>query len=181
MSENIKLRNVRLSFPNLFEYETYEGKSREKYSGTFLIPKSDTKTIQIIQSAVDGAIQKAGLKKLPITSKICFRDGDETERGELQGHYSLKATTKIRPTVIHNAANNKEIITKQDETIYSGCYVNALIDSDFYCYMKGDKGVSANLLGVQFVRDGDPFAAGRVADIEEFEEFDDLDDDEEEL
>ena len=66
---------------------------------------------------------------------------------------------------------------KEDGIIYSGCYVNALIDDSFYCYTNYSGGVSASLLGVQFAGDGESFEGSRVADVKEFDEFDEDDDD----
>lgn len=173
MTNTIALKNVRLSFSNIFSYEVFEGTESDKYSATLLIPKSDIKVIAAIKNSIDRAIKKAKAGKLPVTAKICFKDGDLSDRAEQQGHWTLKSTTKKRPTVIHNAANNKEHLTAEDEVIYSGCYVNAIIDSDFYCYTNYGKGVSSTLLGVQFSQDGESFEAGRVADINEFDAFDD--------
>ena len=89
----------------------------------------------------------------------------------------MKARTKKRPTVLHSKKNGSENLVKEDGIIYSGCYVNALIDDSFYCYTNYSGGVSASLLGVQFAGDGESFEGSRVADVKEFDEFDEDDDD----
>ncbi len=177
MSKTIKLKNVRLSFENVFSKEVYEGKETENYSATLLIPKTNTEAVTTIQSAIDRAMEKAKIKKLPSTAKMCFKDGDETDRPEQEGHWTLKAKTKKRPTVIHNKANGSENLVREDGVIYSGCYVNALIDDNFYCYTNYGKGVSASLLGIQYAGEGESFEGSRVADVNEFDEFDDDEDD----
>lgn len=181
MSKTIAIKNVRLSFENVFSKEIFEGKETENYSATFLIPKSNTEVIDKIHAAIDRAMEKAKVKKLPATAKVCFKDGDESDRPEQQGHWTLKAKTKKRPTVIHSKAEGSENLAREDGVIYSGCYVNALIDDNFYCYSNYGKGVSASLLGVQFSKDGESFEGSRVADVNEFDEFDDGEDDEEEF
>jgi len=168
---------MRLSFCNVFSHEIYEGKETEYYSATILIPKSDTESVAKIQAAVDKSMEVAKLKKLPAGAKLCFKDGDESDRPEQQGHWTLKAKTKKRPTVIHNKANGSENLVIADGVIYSGCYVNALIDASFYCYTKYGKGISASLLGIQYAGEGESFEGARVADVNEFDEFDDEDDD----
>ena len=48
----VMLKNVRLSFPSLFKTEEYNGVDTEEFAATFLIPKSDTKTVASIESNI---------------------------------------------------------------------------------------------------------------------------------
>ena len=64
---------------------------------------------------------------------------------------------------------NKSALTDRDGKIYAGCYVN--VSLDFWAQDNAyGKRVNAQLRGVQFLRDGDAFSAGRPADSDEFEE-----------
>jgi hypothetical protein len=178
----IKLANVRCSYPSLFQKATFEGKETPYYTCTFIIPKDRKSDILKIENAIENAMKKAGVKKLPKLAKICFQDGDETDYPELQGCYSLKAKTKKRPTVIHNAANGNVSLSYEDGVIYAGCYVNAIISADFYCYTKNSGGITSTLLGVQFCRNGESFEGGvAMATEEDFDDFVDFDDEIEEL
>lgn len=173
MSENILLRNVRISYPRLFEFEKFEGVDTDKYACTFLIPKSDTATVKKVKFAFDAAVKKAGLKKLPAGAKLCLKDGDESEDENFHGHYTLKATNRKRFTI--KPGKNEPNVTHDDGTFYAGCYVNAILSGDFYCYTNYSKGVTSQLLGIQFFKDGEPLAASRAASDSDFEAFDDMD------
>lgn len=162
----IQLKNVRLSFPSIFNRSVFEG-VEGKYEATFLIPKEDTKTYKAVNKAIEDAIAKAKVK-VP-SDKRCLKDGDESEYEGYAGHWSLKAGNSKRPTVINR---DKSPITQDDEVIYAGCYVNAVIDV-WVQNNKYGKRVNSNLYGIQFVRDGEPFGMGP---IDVTDDFDDLED-----
>ena len=71
-----------------------------------------------------------------------------------------------RPLVIDA---DKSPLTEQDGKPYSGCYVNASIELWAQDNNYG-KRVNASLSGVQFFRDGDAFAGGRAADVDDFDD-----------
>jgi len=73
--------------------------------------------------------------------------------------------------------NNKAEMQKNDKRIYSGCYVNLLIEVYGFDNQKSGKGVSASLGGVQWKGHGERFV-GKVADAAD--EFDEEEIDEEE-
>jgi hypothetical protein len=172
-SERIQLKNVRLSFPSLFEKTAFKGndanKDKEgKYEATLLIPKTDTATKAKIDAMIAKAVSEAGFK-IP-SDKRCLRDGDEAEYEGYEGNWSLKASSKKRPTTLDRA---KGVVTKDDDLFYPGCYVNAIVnfwiqDNDF------GKRVNANLYGVQFFAHGETF--GDSVDVTN--DFDALEDDE---
>lgn len=167
MSTKIKLQNVRLSFPSLFRKATFEG-TETKYEATFMLDKEEhADVIKKIKKAIDEGI-KENLKgaKVP-ADKICLKDGDESGRDEYEGHFTLKAANNKRPKVIDR---DKSPLAEDDGKPYSGCYVNAVVDFWYQSNAYG-KRVNANLLGVQFFKDGEPFESGSVADDDDFEEF----------
>jgi hypothetical protein len=81
----IKLNNVRLSFPSLFQKATFEGKET-KFEGTLLLDKKQhAESIAEIQAAIKVAIkEKLGGAKVG-ADKLCMKDGDES------------ATTRVTP------------------------------------------------------------------------------------
>lgn len=161
----IKLQNVRLSFPSLFRKAQFQGEET-KYEATFMLHKEQhADTIKEIKKAIDAAI-KENLKgaKLP-ADKICLKDGDESGRDEYEGYYTIKAANSKRPKVIDR---DKSPLTEDDGKPYSGCYVNAVIE--LWAQNNGyGKRINANLLGVQFAKDGEPFASGEVASDDDFD------------
>ena len=167
MSGKIKLNNVRLSFPSLFRKAEFNGEST-KYEATFMLHKErDADKIAEIKKAVQEKI-KGDLKGAKVPSdKICLKDGDESGRDEYEGHYTIKAANGKRPKVIDR---DKSPLAEDDDKPYSGCYVNAVIDL-WAMNNQWGKRVNANLLGVQFFKDGEPFESGSTADDDDFDEF----------
>lgn len=165
----IMLKNVRLSFPSLFKTEWYAGADTEKFAATFLIPKSDSKTVSAIESACKQAlIDKFGEGKIPKGFKMPLADGDEKDYQGYQDHFIIKANTKKRPTLVNR---DKTPIVEEDGILYGGCYVNASIDIWVMDNSYGKK-VLASLNAIQFVKDGESF--GTKSDGAD--DFDDLDD-----
>ena len=174
MSENksskIVLKNVRLSFPSLFTKSVYEGKEG-KYSATFLLDKKDTKTKKLLDEAIAKAIAEAKIK-IP-SANTFLQDGDEKEYEGFEGHWSIKASNAKRPVVIDR---DKTPLTADDEKLFAGCYVNGMID--IWIQNNGyGKRVNANLYGVQFVKEGEPFGNSGPVSEKVIDEFDDLGDD----
>jgi hypothetical protein len=87
----IKLNNVRLSFPSLFQKATFEGKET-KFEGTLLLDKKQhAESIAEIQAAIKVAIkEKLGGAKVG-ADKLCIKDGDDSDYEGYAGNYSLKA------------------------------------------------------------------------------------------
>lgn len=169
----IKLPNVRLSFPSLFRKAVFSG-TETKFEATFLIRKEgNEELIEKINSAIAEKI-KNDLKgaKLP-ADKICFKDGDDIEYDGYAGHMSIKASNSKRPMIIDR---DKSPLTEEDNRIYAGCYVNAIIELWAQNNQFG-KRINANLLGVQFSKDGEPFGDGVGASADDFDFVEDSDDD----
>ena len=167
----ITLKNVRLSFPSLFRKATFNGEETE-YEATFLINKeSQSNLIAQIRSAIDEKI-KVDLKGAKLgADKICLKDGDEIEYDGYAGHFSIKASNVKRPLVIDR---DKSQLSEDDGVIYPGCYVNAIIELWAQNNSWG-KRINANLLGVQFCDDGQPFGDGVGASADDFEFVEDDD------
>lgn len=163
---NVKMQNVRLSFPSLFRHEEFGGESTGKYAATFVLDKKDhASTIEAIEKEMQ-RLQKEELKGKVAANKLALKDGDELGRPEFEGKMTIKASTKRRPTVINR---DKSPLTEEDEVVYAGCYVNAIISLWAQNNQYG-KRVNASLEGVQFARDGEPFGAAGVS-VDEFDAF----------
>ena len=170
----IMLRNVRLAFPNLFEPSTVGGEGEPAYSAVLLMPADHPQLAQINKVIEAVATEKwnkqapALLKAARGTDKVCLKDGDlKAQYDGFPGNFFLntRAQVSARPTVIDA---DKSPLTARDGRPYAGCYVNASIDI-WVQDNKYGKRINAQIRGVQFLRDGDAFAAGRPADADEFE------------
>lgn len=167
----IKLKNVRLSFPSLFHKAVFNGEET-KFEATFLLDKAANATeIAEIQAAIKEAI-KTDLKGAKVPSdKLCLKDGDEAVYDGYAGCWSLKAGNNKRPLVIDK---DKTPLSEEDNRIYSGCYVNAMVELWTQNNSYG-KRINANLLGVQFAKDGVPFGdGGKAASMDDFDTLDDV-------
>jgi hypothetical protein len=166
----IKLNNVRLSFPSLFQKATFEGKET-KFEATLLLDKKQhAETITEIQAAIKLAIKEKLAGAKVGADKLCMKDGDDSDYEGYAGTMSLKAANAKRPLVIDR---DKTPLAESDNRPYSGCYVNAIIELWAQNNAYG-KRINANLLAVQFYKDGQPFGdAGANASVNDFDAFDD--------
>lgn len=171
MSTKVVTGKVRFSFCNIFEARESQGGGDPKFSVTLLIPKSDTATLGKIKTAIAEAREnfcsRNGANALPAKPNTTLHDGDGTRDSgdpygpECKGCYVITVSSKHPPVVVDNMGNR--IIDPGE--VYSGCYGRASIN--FYGYsFSGKKGISAGLLAIQKLHDGDPF--GTVGSADDF-------------
>lgn len=170
----LKLNNVRLAFPVLFEAKTVNGEGKPAFSASFLIDPADPQ-VKVLNAAIEqvanekwGAKAAAILKQMRATDKVALHDGDlKSNYDGFPGNLYVSARSTTRPLVINN---DKSPLTEQDGKPYAGCYVNASIELWAQDNNYG-KRVNASLRGVQFLRDGDAFAGGGAASEDEFDDI----------
>lgn len=120
-------------------------------------------SVEKIKEAVAATVAEKWSGKTPKLTKGGLRDGSEKDNaGYGDGTLFITAYEKNRPNVIDR---DKTPLVEEDGVVYGGCYVNMVVtpwaqDNSF------GKGVNFNLLLVQFVADGDPFASGARADVD---------------
>jgi len=156
----IKLQNVRLSFPSLFEAKAGDdANSKPKYAATFLLNKvKNAAEIKAIQAAIQQVKNTADVLKGKKNVKNPLRDGAEKE--DMDGYsadvYFISARNHIRPGVVDRDLSP---LTAADGKPYAGCYVNASVECYGYTHPKSGPGITFSLRNVQFVKDGEPFGA----------------------
>jgi hypothetical protein len=168
------LKNVRLAFPELYKAKAFKD-GAPKFSASLLVDKNDKTQIAAINAEIAKVAEakwadKAGaiLKGLNANGKTFFRDGDlKSEYDGFSGTMSISASSDKRPLLLDA---NKAVLSAEDGKFYGGCYVNAKIgiwaqDNDY------GKRINAELLGVQFFRDGDSFGGGGTASVDDFEDL----------
>ena len=78
----LKLNNVRLAFPVLFEAKTVNGEGKPAFSASFLIDPADPQVKALNQAIEQVANEKWGakaaaiLKQMRATDKVALHDGD---------------------------------------------------------------------------------------------------------
>ena len=165
---------VRLSYANVWEPASING-GTPKYSVSLIIPKSDQKTIDAINAAVDAAIKDGAAKfggKIPNKAalKLPLRDGDiEREDEAYKDSYFVNANSTTAPQIVDRSV--QPILDRAE--VYSGCY--ARVSVNFYAFnSKGNRGIACGLGNIQKVKDGEPLG-GRTSAADDFTT--DLDDD----
>lgn len=176
----VKLKDVRLAFPQLFVPKSVNGEGEPAYSASFIIGKNQKDVIEAVEKATVAAAKAkwkdkadAMLKKLKLADKLPLHDGDlKADYEGYEGNLFVSARSKIKPRVVDRQA---QLLSAEDGLPYAGCYVVGSVaiwaqDNNF-----GQR-INATLRGVQFVRDGDAFSGGRPAGDDEFEELDNEED-----
>lgn len=159
-SKRFQLKNVRLSFPSLYERSKMANDDGPgKYEATFLLPKSDKKQFQMLTKIIEATIAESGIK-VP-KDKRCVKDGDDVEYDGYEGCWSIKASSKKRPQTFDRDLTP---LDSEDEKFYPGCYVNASLSLWVQDNQYG-KRLNCNLYGVQFAKDGEEF--GDTVDVSE--------------
>ena len=117
-------------------------------------------------------------KQMKAGDKLCLHDGDTKAQYEgFEGMMFVSSRTKTRPLTLGGGPNKKDPVVESDGVLYSGCYVNAVIELWAQDNQFG-KRINAQLGGVQFYRDGDAFSGGgSAADEDDFEDLGDQGDD----
>jgi hypothetical protein len=174
----IKLSNVRLSFPDLFEAREYQGDGNFKYAATFLVTPGSTEDA-LIKAAIQEVALDVYAKKAPqmlasfagSKQQMCYLSGDTKVYDGYQGMMALSSKRKQadgRPGVFDR---NLSPIAEADGKIYGGCYVNAMVD--LWAQSGTTPGIRCSLISVQFFRDGDAFGGSSAPTTDDFEAYED--------
>lgn len=171
--------NTRWSYVNAWEPKSING-GAPKYSVSLIIPKSDTKTIEKIQAAIQAAYDegqdklKGNGKSVPALSVLNtpLRDGD-AERPDDEAYadsYFINANSGTAPGIVD--ADRQPILDRSE--VYSGVYGRASIN--FYAFnSNGNKGIACGLNTLQKIKDGEPLGGkSRAEDDFDTEEDDDF-------
>lgn len=169
--------DTRLSYANLWEAKSINGNT-PKFSVSLIIPKSDTKTITKIQSAIEAAYHegqsklKGNGKTVPALSalKTPLRDGDIERPDDVAyaNSYFINANSATAPGIVD--ADCQAIIDRSE--VYSGVYARASIN--FYAFnSNGNKGIACGLNNIQKLRDGEPLGGKSRAEDDFSTDIDD--------
>lgn len=169
----IKLNNVRLAFPALFEAKTVNGEGDPAFSASFLMEPNHPAVAELRAAFEQIGKEKwaakwpAIKKEIEAKDRLALHDGDlKSQYGGFEGNLYVSSRAKTRPLVIDK---DRSPLTAADGKPYAGCYVNASIELWAQDNNYG-KRINATLRGVQFYRDGDAFAGGAPADADEFDD-----------
>lgn len=168
MSSIVKVTNVRLAFPDLFEPDAKYG----RFGASFPIVPGSENAKALSAAILEVAKAKWGAKAEGILAQIKAK-GDlgyqEAPKRNSEGNiydgfedrHTLNASNKVRPQVIDRDTSP---LTQADGKPYAGCYVDASIEFWAQDNSYGKK-VNATLRWVQFRADGAAFAGGAPVNL----------------
>lgn len=170
--------NTRWSYANVWEPKSING-GTPKYSISLIIPKTDTKIVARINSAIEAAYLegeaklKGNGKAVPPLAAIKspLRDGDieRPDDAAYENAYFINANATTAPGIVD--ADRNPILTRSE--VYSGVYGRASIS--FYAFnSNGNRGIACGLNNLQKVRDGEPLG-GKISAENDFATADDAD------
>jgi hypothetical protein len=160
MSETIRLNNVMICFPHLFEKHAPPGTTRFTYGCEFLIdPIKQQQQCAEIDEVFKRVAIAAGkgdnlqFMKNPLQDGIQVNEASQAKgkkpREELIGMKLIRASdTKTAPSVV--SARMAPIGEANKDQIFSGCIVNGFVDL-YYSSNPTNPGVYCGLKGVQLV------------------------------
>lgn len=175
----ILLTRVRLSFPNLAIPRAPLGSDKKRYSADFILHPQDPnygKFYQLVQAVAEKTWPKIHPQVLASINnerkRRCYGSGQERVDDQykvLVGYEGMVYISAARnedkgmPQIIgpDNQPIPIEAGMAQNEArkLYGGCYVNAVVKPWAYDNQWG-KGISADLVAIQFCADGEPFGEG---------------------
>lgn len=189
MSQTVRLKNVRLSFPDLFEAKEFKpGDKKPRYNASFLVePGSDND--KAIEAAIVAAMKEKFLTKADQklkdfrgqSNKDCYLDGSTKEYDGYEGMKVLSSHRRASDGPVgvydkvgtYNEEKKKVVpnVLKADSgKPYAGCYVNAVVE--IYAQDGEFPGIRAGLQSVQYEREGDAFSGSKPPTAEDFDAVD---------
>jgi hypothetical protein len=161
------LENVRLSYAHLDK--PYAGTSDDgtpqqpSFSVTAIMDKKQFVEIKDELIKAFQQIKKDNKDAKVAKDKLCLRDGDDADKPEYEGAYTLSAREKRRPKVRDTNGELLEDPMDIANEVYSGCYANVLIRLWFQDNKFG-KRINANLVAVRKTADGEAFGEAAIDD-----------------
>lgn len=196
----IRIRNVRLAFPALFEPKAFAGEDKAAYSAAFILDGKDDPVVEVGRATPDGktdwsmkaklsevmlsvakekwgAKGEATFKALKAGDKICLHDGDaKAQYAGFEGNNYISARNpNTKPRVVDQ--RNVEV-DQASGIVYAGCYVHAVLEIYAQDNAYG-KRINASIATVMFAKDGEAFgggARGSAADFDDLAVEDSVDD-----
>lgn len=169
----IYLNNVRLSFPVITEARVSKKfpNNPPQYSADFILTP-DNPCIAEFMKVVGALVQAAWKENTPAVMNMitadrrsrCYGQGHEkTSETTLkihpgyEGNLWIGAKSNSRPQIIR--LDGKAAVTDMEaldlaRKMYGGCYVNAVVRP---WIRLANRGVSCDLVAIQFAKDGEPF------------------------
>jgi len=187
----LMLKNKRHAFPALARAQAI-GDGAPAWGTRLIIDPKDPDVEAIEKAMLDAATLKwkedgkAVLDMLKEDKKVCFertpyrskKNGKVYDGFEGMFHLGTR-NPKNRPTAVDRTGAEITDLNEIERITYAGCYVNAKVEVFAYD-SNGNKGISAKLKVVQFVKDGEAFSGSAPPNADDMPDLG-VDDEEEAL
>ena len=174
MGMQITLKNVRLAFASIWEAKQVNGEGKPAFSASFLLSADDPQVDEINDMIDKCAAEKWGAKAKTVLAALRGKDAVAIHNGDLkaqyegfEGNYFVSARSYQKVLVVDR---NRVQLEQSSGKPYAGCYVDANVELWAQDNQWG-KRINATLRWVQFRRDGDAFAGGAPASVDEIEDL----------
>jgi hypothetical protein len=163
----ILLKEVRLSYPQVFQPKAAKNSDKKFYSASFLLDcKKHADTIKLIEATIERVTLDEFKKKVFLKNR-CLRDGNEKQDKEGYGDGIMFVNSRSAASQPPSLVNKFYEPITDERMLYGGCIVHASVR--LYAYdFEGSKGVAAGLRSIMFVRDEQSFGAGPINPEDEF-------------
>jgi hypothetical protein len=175
VANQVILNNVRLGRVSLTKLHVWKdsatGKQKGKYHADLILAPNHSQLeafTALMRNAVAkkfGADATAALEQIEAQDRLCLHQGDVTRAGEPEygGKLYISASSADPPTVVVtergiNIANRgTPVVLTPSHPLwpYPGCYANVHLSVFAYSHPNVGRGVSAQLMGVQFLGHGE--------------------------
>lgn len=182
---NLLLKNVRLAYPNLFEPKenTLNSNHKLEYSVQIVIQEADPQ-VKVVENYMK-EIYETKFGDAVKAKKAMDRAADSRNtrffHHNVNGHYYYLNAKRPggpndpKPRLFDTDKRLLDPNKPADRAkIYGGCFADVLING--YIYQHANVGMSAQLLGVRWRGDGEPFVVTKQASAEDFPDLADTGD-----
>lgn len=160
MGTPVRIENVVICFPHLFEKHTPPGSDRSTYAAEFILtPGRNDAAIAAVKAAFEKTATEAGKGAMLPYLKSPLIPGDtvnaslmskgKNPRKEIEGKFVLRASSYTDAPYVCDQ-NRAPINPTNSANIFGGCVVNAFVDL-YWSNNAQNPGVFAGLSGVQLV------------------------------
>lgn len=166
-----QLISGRLAFPHIFEPRRNEDTGVEKFELTLLVNPAHACVKKYVAECLKLASEKFGGEQKARTvlqSRPVFKKGDDRDNPPegYAGNLYITLRSKTMPD-FYSADRKRLTVAQAKELFYAGCMVNVLCSPWAYDN-KGNRGVSHELLSLQFAGHGDAFSGRPTTSADDF-------------
>lgn len=160
----------RMAFPHIFSPRKNDN-GDEKYELTLLVNPNDPCVKKYLAECLRMAAEKFGGEveaKRILAKRPIWKKGDDKPNPPQGYEGMLYITIRSKEMPDFYSADRKHLTLEQaKKLLYPGCFVNLI--SSPWCYdSKGNRGVSHELISIQFAAHGDAFSGRPQSSAEDF-------------